>query len=197
MLKWLPEPCKIQVYGRFKVKAAAHLIHCYVNTTEENHKEQIQNMRLNMILLSTLPIYMCFILGFFLQNAKNGYPSNCHMLLSLFLRYRAAYKRIILCTFIRISQHHRESGAKCHNMYTSTLKVLRRHVKETAVVYILLVSICNLIFLIALCVNEKQRLRVVWRKMYTWSNLSVVSCILFIRVLVDSYTKQVKLTELL
>lgn len=153
MIKWLPEPCKIQEYRRFKVKAAADLINCYVNTIEENHKEQIENMRLNMILLSTVPIYMCFILGLFLQNVKNGYPSNCHMLLSLFLRYRAAYKRIILCTFIRISQHHSEWRAKCHNMYTYTLKVLRRHVKETTVVYILFVSICNLIFLTALWVN--------------------------------------------
>lgn len=141
------------MYGRFKVKAEADLIHCYVNTTEENHKEQIENMRQYMILLSTLPIYMCFILGLFLQNAKNGYPSNCHMLLSLFLRYRAAYKRIILCTFIRISQHQRELGTKCHNMYMYFLKVLRRRIKESVVLYIWHVSFSKLIFCIALCVK--------------------------------------------
>lgn len=80
-------------------------------------------MRLYMILLSTLPIYMCFILGLFLQNAKTGYPSNCHMLLSLFLRYRAAYKRIILCTAIRISQHHRDFRTSCASMSMNILKL--------------------------------------------------------------------------
>lgn len=59
---------------RFKVKAEPDLIHCYVNTIEENHKKQIENMRLYMIPLSTLPIYMCFILGLFLQNAKKWLP---------------------------------------------------------------------------------------------------------------------------
>lgn len=152
MLKWLPEPHKIQVYGRFKVKAEADLIRCYANTTEENHKEQIEIMRQYMILLSALPIYMCFILGLFLQNVKNGCPSNCHMLLSLFLRYSTAYKRIILCHFIRISQDHRELGTKCHNMYTYFLKVLRKHIKKGVVVYILHATFSNIIF-IALCVN--------------------------------------------
>jgi len=47
---------------RFKTKAQADLIHCYINTIEENHKKQIEHMRLYMILLSMLPIYMCFIL---------------------------------------------------------------------------------------------------------------------------------------
>lgn len=152
MLKWLPEPHKIQVHGRFEVKAEADLIRCYANTTEENHKEQIEIMRQYMILLSALPIYMCFILGLFLQNVKNGCPSNCHMLLSLFLRYSTAYKRIILCHFIRISQDHRELGTKCHNTYTYFLKVLRKHIKKGVVVYILHATFSNIIF-IALCVN--------------------------------------------
>lgn len=141
------------MYGRFEVKAEADLIHCYVNIIEENRMEQIENMRLYMILISTLLIYMCFILGLFLQNAKNGYPSNCHMLLNLFLRYREAYKKIILCTFIRICQHHRELETTCYNMYLYFLYVLRMHIKERVVVYILHVSFCSPIFFITLCVN--------------------------------------------
>lgn len=46
MLKCLSEACKLQVYGRFKIKNEADLIHCYVNSTEENHNEQIEDMRL-------------------------------------------------------------------------------------------------------------------------------------------------------
>lgn len=129
------------MYGRVKVKDEADLIHCYVNSIEENHKEPIENMRLYVILLSTLPIYMCFILGLFLQNAKTGYPSNCHMLLSLFLRYRAAYKRIILCTSIRISQHHREFRTSRASMCMYFLKVLGKHIKERV-----LFVFCKLIF---------------------------------------------------
>lgn len=144
MLKCLSEPCKLQVYGRFKIKDEADLIHCYVNSIEENHNEQIEDMRLYMILLYTLPIYMCFILGLFLQNAKTGYPSNCHMLLSLFLRYRADYKRIILCTSIRVSQHHREFRTSCSIMCMYFLKVLRNHIKER-VLYIF----CKLILFMA------------------------------------------------
>lgn len=71
---------------------------------EKRHKKQIENVKQDTIPLSTLPIYVCFIPGLFsyMQNARNGYPSNCHMFLSLLLSYREAYKTKIPRTFIRM-----------------------------------------------------------------------------------------------
>lgn len=139
-------------------------------------------MRLYMILLSTLPIYMCFILGLFLQNAKTGYPSNCHMLLSLFLRYRAAYKRIILCALLLGFRHHREFRTSCASMCMYFLKVLRKHIKERVWC---LQSTKYIFFMVYVQIKNKDQ----EKKVYSVQHHSCFLHSVFIAVLVDIYSK--------